>query len=67
MRRPYTVVQSFYANSANGEPREFKPSAALCCDLEQIGDKLKFETAARLEWFVDRQTFEECCIRARPT
>jgi hypothetical protein len=67
MRRLYTVVQSFYAKSADGEPREFKPGTALWCDLQQSGDEFKFETAARLEWFVDRQTFERCCVLTRPT
>jgi hypothetical protein len=67
MIRPYTVVQSFYAKSADGEAREFKPSAALWCDLEQKGDEFKFESAPRLEWFVDRQAFEQCCVLTRPT
>ena len=65
MRRLYTVVQSFYAKSADGEPHEFKPSEALWCDLQQSGDKFKFETGARIEWFVDRQTFEQSCVRTR--
>jgi hypothetical protein len=62
MRRLYTIVQSFCANSVDGEAREFKPGAALWQDLEQSGDEFKFETAARLEWFVDRRTFEQCCV-----
>lgn len=48
MKRSYTVVQSFNAQSADGEAQ---------CDLEQSGDLLKFDTDARFEWFVDRQTF----------
>ncbi len=67
MRRLYTVVQSFYAKSADGEPREFKRSEALWCDLQQSGGKFKFETGARLEWFVDGNTFEQCCVRTRRT
>jgi hypothetical protein len=51
-KRLYTIVQSFYAKSADGEAREFKPRAALWCDLEQKGGEFKFESAPHLEWFV---------------
>jgi hypothetical protein len=67
MKRLYTVVQPFYANSADGEPREFKLGAALWCDLEQKGDEFRFESAPHLEWFVDRHMFEQCCVLTRPT
>lgn len=67
MKRPYTVVQSFNAKSSDGETREFKPGEALWCDLQQSGDEFKFETGARLEWSMDRVTFEQCCVLERPT
>jgi len=66
MRRLYTVVQSFYATSADGERLEFKPGAALWGDLEQKGNDFKFESGPHLEWFVDRQTFEQSCVRTQP-
>jgi hypothetical protein len=61
MKMSYNVVEAFSAKSAGGELREFKPGEALRCDLQQA-DEFKFETGARLEWFVDRQTFEQCCV-----
>ena len=67
MKRLYTVVELFRAQSADGETREFKSGEALWCDLEQKGSVFKFEVDGRFEWFVDRQTFEECCVLARST
>jgi len=67
MKRPYTVIERFYAKSSHGEPREFKPDEVLWCDLQQSDDEFEFDNGACLKWFVDRQTFEWCCVRARPT
>jgi len=66
MIRLYTVVQSLYATSSDGERREFKPGEALWCDLEQKSDEFKFESAPYLEWFIDRQAFDQCCVLRRP-
>jgi len=66
MKRVYTVAQPFYAKSVEGEPHELKLGDALWCDLEQRDDNFRFETTDGGEWFADRQTFELCCVRARP-
>lgn len=66
MKRVYTVAQPFNAKSADGEPCELNLADALLCDLEQRDDNFRFETTDGGEWFVDRQTFEQCCVRARP-
>jgi hypothetical protein len=60
-------MQSFSAKSADGKTREFKPGETLWCDLNQSGDVFKFETDGHFEWFVDRQTFEVCCVLKRIT
>jgi hypothetical protein len=65
MKRVYTVAEAFYAKSAEGEARELKLGDALLCDLEQRDNNFRFETTDGGEWFADRQTFEQCCIRAR--
>ena len=64
MTRLYTIVKSFNAKSADGKTRQFKPGETLWCDLEQQGGHMfKFEKiGGRVEWFVDRRTFEERCI-----
>ena len=67
MKRLYTIVQSFKAQSAAGEAHEFKTGEAVWCDQEQSSDLLKFDADARFEWFVDRQTFEECCALMKAT
>jgi hypothetical protein len=65
MKRLYTIIDSLNAKSADGKAREFKPGETLWCDLNQSGDVFKFEIDGHLEWFVDRQTFEVCCVLTR--
>jgi hypothetical protein len=65
MKRLYTVIQSFNARFTDGEAREFKPGETLWYDLEQPGDLFKFEIDTGLEWFADRQKFEESCVLTR--
>jgi hypothetical protein len=67
MTRVYTVMQSLNAKSAEGKSREFKPGETLWCDLNQSGDVFKFETDGHVEWFVDREAFEVCCVLTRAT
>lgn len=65
MKRIYIVAESFYASRDDGNRHEFKLGEALCCDLQQSGGELEVETRSRRQWFVDRQTFEQCCRLAR--
>jgi hypothetical protein len=66
MIRLYTVAEPFYVKTADGEPRELKVGEAVWCDLTQRDDNFRFETTDGSQWFRDRQTFEQCCVRARP-
>jgi hypothetical protein len=65
MIRLYTVAEPFHAKSADGESREFILGEVLRCDLQQSGETFQFASGSGVRWFVDRQTFEECCIRMR--
>ena len=67
MKRLSTVIQSLNAKSGDGTALEFKAGETLWCDLNQSGDVFKFETDGHFEWFVDRQTFEVCCVLKRIT
>jgi hypothetical protein len=67
MRRFYTIVEAFTAKSVAGETREFAPGEALWSDLQQSGADFKFDSDDGVEWFVSRETFEQCCVLARST